>query len=234
MSLLRVFFRTAALLIAGGGGALHATLSPPSWYGEPGTTRQEFYFDTDSQSASANVLENPCGDSIVTVTLGPYSTGWQDPDNEFDFNRSGGDGAWDLGMGGYLSVDVPFAASPAGGGDWYRVDFHVEAVAYDAGAFAVLPGFHGEGHTARDLAVSKVLVEDVPPLASWEGLTWTGYYDHVTSNEVGFRVQAPANNVSVVDNLEVFTRFTIVPEPSSATLLVVILTMGAAQQRRRA
>lgn len=222
------------LFLAWSGGVvvLSAATPLPPWYGQPNSTRQGYYFDTNSQSPAANVLENPHGTPGATIVLGNFSDGYQDPGNSIDLNGVNNDGAWDLGISGTITVQLNGAPAPPPPGSYYRFYFEVYVVSYQG--ITALPLFEAVGLTPVDPVRQQSLVAPDPlfPSATWEGITWTGYFDNVLTNDLTFRIKAPSNNTSVVDSLEVFTHYTLVPEPS-ATLFVLGATIGWASRRRR-
>jgi hypothetical protein len=222
---------TAALL-CGGFFEVRAATPLPAWYGESDTTRQGYLFTTSSMSPTADILENPYQPPQATVTLGGFADGWQDPANPLELSGVLADGAWDLGMGGTITVSCQVAANPPEAGMFYRVDFEVYAVAYDG--ITALPVLGTAGLLPKGLVLTQTTVAADPmfPGATWEGLQWTGYFEDLTIDTLAFTLEAPADNTSVVDTLEVFTKVTIVPEPSVAALLVVP-ALGWVLRRRR-
>jgi len=221
-----------ALIAACSVGALSAATPLPSWDGDPGSTRQGYLFNTGSLAPTANFLANSYGVPSASITLGSFNTGWQDPLGQFTNPGADGDGAWDLGIAGFIDVQVPVAPAPADPGTHYRVDFQVWAVAYQG--ITALPAFSAVGLSAEDLASNQHLVAIDPefPGASWQGITWTGYFDDVTTDHITFRIQAPSNNISVIDTYEVFTLTTLVPEPSASLLLIAAASLGLRSRRK--
>jgi len=225
-------FPVAAVFVAGGLSVVSAATPLPVWYGEANTTRQGYFFASNSTTPSADILENPYLAPMTTITLGSFSDGWQDPASPYDLTGVESDGAWDLGIAGNINVSCTVGAAPPPPGAYYRVDFQVYVVAYRG--ITALPLFNSPGFTPFDLVRTQSTVAPDPefPGATWEGLKWTGYFDNVTTNNIGFSIRAPSNNVSVIDNMEVFTKLTLIPEPSTM-LLFVLSTFGWAIRRRR-
>lgn len=222
----------AAWFVAGGLHDAMAATPLPSWYGESNTTRQGYTFGNGSLTPAPDILENPYGSPVATVVLGTFSDGWQDPTAPYDLAGVNDDGAWDLGRAGTINVTcqiAPFAAAP---GTTYRVDFEVYTVAYFG--ITALPSFDTLGLTANDLTLTQNTVATDPqfPGASWQGLKWTGYYESQTSSTISFMIKAPANNTSVVDTFEVFTRVTVIPEPSALLLAIAPAAAWVARRRR--
>jgi hypothetical protein len=215
-----IYSAVAFILAAYGFSAAIAATPIPTWYGEPDTTRQGYEFTDGSFSPVPEVLENPYGTPVASVTLGGFSDGWQDPDSEFDLTGVLEDGAWDLGTAGAITVILKVAEDPPEPGSFYRIQFQIYVVAYLG--ITALPSLDTLGLAAEDLTLSQSLVAPDPlfPGATWQGRTWTGYFDSVTTNQIGFAVKAPANNTSVVDTFEVFTQVTLIPEPSAALMIL--------------
>lgn len=226
------FVPAAACLVAGGLDDAMAATPLPSWYGEANTTRQGYTFGTGSLTPAPDVLENPYGTPVATVVLGTFSDGWQDPLAPYDLAGVNDDGAWDLGKAGTINVTSQIASHEAAPGTTYQVDFEVYTVAYLG--ITALPLFDSLGLSANDLTLTQNTVANDPlfPGASWQGLKWTGNFTSQTSNTISFLIKAPANNTSVIDTLEVFTRVTVIPEPS-AFLLVFAPAAAWVVRRRR-
>ena len=169
---------------------------------------------------------------MTTVNLGGYSDGWQDPANPIDLSGISNDGAWDLGTSGFISVLCHVASAPPPPGSYYRVDFQVYVVAYRG--ITSLPSMDTVGVTVLDPEYSQSTVGPDPgfPGATWEGSVWTGYVDQLGAGDLTFAIRAPVNNTSVVDTMEVFTKLTLVPEPT-APLLFAMSIMGWVLLRRR-
>lgn len=222
----------AAWFVAGGLHHAMAATPLPSWYGEANTTRQGYTFGTGSLNPAPDILENPYGTPSATVVLGTFSDGWQDPVAPYDLAGVNDDGAWDLGKAGSISVTCPIAPLAAAPGTTYRVDFEVYSVAYFG--ITALPLFDSLGLTTNDLIYTQTTVANDPqfPGASWQGLKWTGYFTNQTSNTISFLIKAPANNTAVVDTFEVFTRMTLIPEPSAFLLVLAPAAAWSARRRR--
>ncbi len=131
------------LLAASGVAVVRAATPLPAWDGDPGSTRQGYLFDTGSLSPTANILQNSYGVPTANLTLGAFTSGWQDPNAPYTNPGADGDGAWDLGISGVIQVTVPIALAPADPGTYYRVDFQVWAVAYKG--ITALPAFEADG-----------------------------------------------------------------------------------------
>lgn len=219
---------SATLLLSG--SLLHAATPLPLWYGQPGTTRQGYTFGSGSQTPGANPLVNSYGTVSSQITLGSFSDGWQDPAEPVDLSGVDADGSWDLGLAGNFAVSAPYAPAAPAPGFYYRVDFQVYAVGYRG--ITALPNFSLTGATPSGLSMTQAFVANDPLFggATWESRTWTGYFDTTTAPPVAFTISAPANNTSVIDTIEVFTRITLIPEPGSTALC---LAAGLLLLRRR-
>lgn len=221
-----------ALLSVCGFSAATAATPLPLWYGDDGTTRQGYLFTSGVVNPTPEILESPYGMPTATVAVGGFSDGWQDPASEFDLTGVLEDGAWDLGIAGTITVMLEAAQDPPPPGTFYRIDFQVYAVSYLG--ITALPTLDTLGLTAGDLTITQsfVAVDPLFPGASWQGLTWTGFYDNMDTNLISFAVKAPFNNTSVVDTYEVFTRVTLVPEPSSALMFMASLMAWTLRRSR--
>ncbi len=55
---------------------------------------------------------------------------------------------------------------------------------------------------------------------TWQELNWSGYVENVSTNSVGFKLTG-AYDGSIIDEMTVYTRYTVVPEPSSGVLVFI-------------
>lgn len=213
-------------------GCAMAATPVPSWFGL-NSTHQAYFFGTGSTTPTADTLANPYGTPVATVTLGTFADGWQNPAEEFDNPGLNGDGAWDLGINGNISINMLAAATTPAPGTFYRVQFEIHTVAYEG--ITPLPVFDTLGLTAHDLQ-QTVTTEGPDPLVSgafWRRVKWTGYFDNLSTNALTFLLTPPTNKTSQIDSFEVFTQYQVVPEPSAAILLVAP-ALGWCVRRRRA
>jgi len=220
-------------IFAGGGIEIVGAATPlPAWYGQANTTREGYEFTNASLTPAATLLENANGTPAAVVSLGSFADGWQDPANPVQLSGVAQNGAWDLGTAGAITVQCAVAANPPVAGTFYRIDFEVYVVAYKG--ITALPSLNTLGLAANDLTLTQttVAVDPVFPGATWEGLKWTGYFDNVSTNTVSFAAQSPTNNTSIVDTYEVFTRATLVPEPSTILLFILPAAAWLLQRRR--
>lgn len=225
-------FPAVAAFAASGLIVVRAATPLPAWYGEPNTTRQGYEFTSASLTPPANILENAYGTPMITVNLGGFSDGWQDPANPIELSGVVANGAWDLGTAGAVTVQCQVGATPPAQGAYFHIDFQVYVVAYRG--ITSLPSFESPGFTALNLSLAQTTVAQDPqfPGATWEGRTWAGSFDQVTTNTIMFAIRAPGNNTAVIDTYEVFTRATLIPEPS-AIFMLTLPVIGWSLRRRR-
>ena len=228
-----------AIFLASSGGVLlvSAATPLPLWYPGPDTTRQGYNFDTVSLTPPPNVVSNPYGTPLTTITLGTFSDGWQEPGNlpppaVNDTNGVAYDGAYDLGISGTVITQLAFASTVAAPGTYYRVYFQVYTVAYFG--ITALPAFNPVALSPTALVRTQSFVANDPyfPGATWQGVRWTGYFDNVTSNSLTLGITAPVNNTTIVDTFEVFTRFELIPETSSSLLALGSAVVLMIRRRR--
>lgn len=221
----------ALLLIPLGTGCAMAATPVPSWYGL-NSTHQAYFFNSGSFTPAANTLDNLYGTPVATVTLGSLADGWQNPAEEFDNPGLNGDGSWDLGISGSISLNMLAAPSAPAPGTFYRVYFEVHTVAYEG--ITPLPVFDTLGLTTYDLQ-QTVTTEGPDPLVSgafWRRVKWTGYVDNITTNALAFALKPPATKTTQIDSFEVFTQYQVVPEPSASFLLVAPALAWTIRRRR--
>jgi hypothetical protein len=219
------------------GGLSPAATVIPIWAGDPGTTQQEYQFDTNSLSPMANALANPFGTPAGTVSITDFfASGWQDPSSASALSGVASDGAWDVGREGTFTVDVPFSPGAPPAGSYYRVDFHVHVVAYQLAGISAVPDLVDGGMTVHDPSFDQITIAPDPEFAAakWEGLTWAGYFDGVTDpSPISFQIKAPASTLSVLDTVEVFTRYSLIPEPSVPLLVMAGVAILGVTRRCR-
>ena len=201
----------------------------PSWSGEAGTTHFTYQFSTGDSTPAPDIAQSGFSSPVLTVMPGFASSGWQDPGAEFTSPGVENDGAWDLGNGGVISISLPVAAAAASLGTTYRIDFVVYAVSFIVPNS--LPAMSALGLSPQDEVIQDSTVEQAPPLSRWDSRTWTGYYEGVASDTITFNITAPTNG-STIDSFEVYTRLTVVPEPSSAGLAMLAGFFGCLRRRR--
>jgi len=77
-------------------------LFKPDWRGKPGSTYQKWLFDTDSNPAAPNVVENEYGSPSATILLGPVGGEWLYQMDGFGTPT----GYWDLRPGCSMVMDI--------------------------------------------------------------------------------------------------------------------------------
>lgn len=202
----------------------------PSWAGEAGTTHHVYTFSSNTATPAADTAQSTFASPTLTVLPGGAATGWQDPNEEFTSPGVDSDGAWDLGNGGSISFSLPVAAAAAAVGTTYRIDF----VIYMVGLVTpnVLPTLSAVNLAPQDLGIVDAQVQAPVALSRWDSRTWTGYYEGVTTRDITLNFTAPTNG-STVDTFEVYTRVTVVPEPSTSLLALAAGLAGCLRRRRR-
>ena len=211
-----------------------AIIPNPTWYGDPDTTYQSYTFTTDSATPDPETVSNPYGDPemlIINVpTLGGVGIGYVDP--SFGLNRSGG--SWDLGPEGYLTVDVPVAPVPVPGQS-YIVDIQVSVVYDPSVGFFTVP----EISVTPEAVVSTV---DEPTFEQdgfffWGLLTGTVTIPEAPSELITVLINATGANGSLIETVEIHTRYQLIPEAShfalgagAVALLLVLLRRSGKRQ----
>jgi hypothetical protein len=98
------------------------------------------------------------------------------------------------------------------------------AYLYDSNII-VAPELDTLGLSPLDLGYTDVALATVSN-RTYRGRTWTGYFENVTTDQLGLVVRTPTvtsgtQPTSVLDTVEVFTKVTVVPEPASCLLLAL-------------
>ena len=215
----------------------------PLWYNQADVlhTRQGHLFGTNDLTPTPDINSNANGTAQTIVNLGQFADGWQEPntiqqsgvDVDPDPNNRTGDGAWDLGIAGSIETGINFAPSTPQPGMFYDVEFQIYAVAFSS--LQRLPEFEAVGLSSQDLSYSQETVEGPLVLnATWEGMMWTGTFKNVDSSSLTIRFNVPTdvNSTSIIDSYEVFTRYTLVPEPSASAMLLGSLLVLISRRRR--
>jgi hypothetical protein len=204
----------------------------PSWYGQPNTTRTEYIFDSGVITPSANIFESPFGAASALVTVGAFSSGWQDPLAPFSLSGITNNGAWDLGRFGTINVTLPIASAPPDPGFTYTVDFDIYAIFYLSSPIAS-PTLETFGNVPSNLVRTQTFEADDPgfPGATWQRVRWTGSFQAQTATSLQIGITG-AFFGSVIDDMGLFTRTTAIPEPSAA-LLICFSAIGLVVRRRR-
>jgi hypothetical protein len=215
----------SVFLVLAGTAVLRAATPLPPWYLEPDTTREGYQFTSGSLNPLPEIDENPNGTPAAEVVVGEFSDGWQNPAVPWASHGLIGDGAWDLGVAGTFSVLSKIAADPPTPDSVFRVDFLIYvAYLYDSNII-VAPELDIVGQSPLDLAYTDVALGTVSN-RTYRGRTWTGYLENVTTNQIEWVASTPTvtsgtEPTAVLDTVEIFTKVTVVPEPSSCLLLAL-------------
>lgn len=206
----------------------------PTWFGEPNTTSQVFLFNSSDLTPAPNVSANPYGTTSASVDVGFFGNGWENP-ADLPISNPGfdGDGAWDVGAGndGSITFEVPVAPSVPGLGMSYRLDILIYVVAYKDLQELPVPSILGLAPGDLDLVSSNIL-STRPPAGSWRELTWEAVKNGHTSDSITIALTPPTGDVSVIDRVEIYTRFVAVPEPSSFALSLLAALAFCTRRRR--
>jgi hypothetical protein len=204
-----------------------AIISNPTWYGDPNTTYQSYTFSTNSTTPAPETVNNPYGAPDMLITVVPFigvGTGYQDP-NEFSVTRV--DGAWDLGPDGSIAVDVPIGPA-VGIGPGYILDYFISVV-YEGGLYSVPDTFFTPVSIANT-TVNPTFEQD--GIYRWHLLTAEGTISEVPTNLLQVLFDATGSNGSIVDTVEIHTRYTIIPEAGFYSLGLGLGTLGLILFRR--
>ena len=108
MAMYRTTIFAAVVAALAGQRVLAADDPETSWRGQPGSSQQEWHFDTGSSTPAAEVCLNSAPHS-ASVTPGTFALGWQ---NELP-GLGDVSGFWDLGRSGTISAPLPgFVTEP--------------------------------------------------------------------------------------------------------------------------
>lgn len=217
----------------------------PAWYNAADATHTHLahLFTTDDLTPAPDSNINSNGTPVTTVNLGGFNDGWQEPNT---IDQSGADidpgtpgrqtdGAWDLGVAGSIQSEINIAPSAPLSGMFYEVKFQVYAIALDS--LQRLPELEVVGHTAGDLTRSEVAVDGPTTLSGyWKGITWTGTLQNVNTDQLTFSFNVPTDvdSTSIIDSYEIFTSYTVVPEPSTSMMLLGSALVLVSRRKRRA
>jgi hypothetical protein len=197
----------------------------PVWKDDPLTTFASYTFTTPSTTPAPEEVRNPYGSPMLTVNPELFfGTGWQDPNGEFQLTRVPGEGAWDLGQFGNMALTIPVAPVA---GSVKDLDVFIDCVWYQGPVS--IPTFGVSGLTPATLLVTQELVQP-DGAGSWRRTNWDASFLNETADSITVMLQAPWNG-SVVDSLTVYTRY--VPEPGTATLVLLALAFAARRQRNQ-
>jgi hypothetical protein len=152
---------------------------------------------------------------ISAVPFLGVGTGYQDPLEPTEIHRV--DGAWDLGPDGSISLDIPVAPTP-GPGESYIVDVFV-AVVYEPtlGIFNVPDIIYTPASIAS--TSENPIFEPDGDFFFWGLKTSETTIGNVPTELISVLIDATGASGSLIDTVEVHTRYTLVPEPSVYALV---------------
>lgn len=213
-----------AMVLALCAGPAHAITLVPPWDGEPLTTYANYTFTTNSRTAAPEAYTNPHGVPALLVEDEQFfGTGWQDPDGEFQLTRVAGEGAWDLGQFGKMSITIPIA--PPGDLTPKELVVFLNFIWYLGPVNT--PTFTVASHTATSQFVESEFVQ-ADGAGSWRRTVWQATFEDYVPDSITLVLQAPWNG-SVIDSVALYT---LIPEPSAA-LLAFVSGLGFCLRRRR-
>ena len=201
-------------LLCGSLQCTFAAIALPLWVGDPQTTSCGYLFETNDDTPSPSSEVNPYGASLgsVSVASDGTGTGWQDPMEVFNITMTPDSGAWDVGKSGTVEIDLK--VGPAlGVGQSYEVEFQVRSISYFG--ITLLPSLSVEGLTPEsETSMTELFLADpLFPGASWQEEVWEGVFKNVTDENLTFVISAPSDGTSVVEAVEIYTRYTLIETP---------------------
>ncbi len=230
----KVFFASATLVVVFVVSRAQAAITTlaPLWDGDPQTTYASFAFATaGNPSAPDTGSHNPYGITSVSTIPGLFSYGdhggWQDPDDfTYTTRPSAGDGAWDLGREGTMTITIPIA--PSGDNSPKNVDVFLNFV-WIQPLFSI-PVYGISGFTPVSQLSEQEHVETYN-IQNWHRTVWSASFEDITTDTLTL-VLTGAFFGSVVDDLAVYTRYEVIPEPGTAMLSALALTGLMARRKR--
>jgi len=206
----------------------------PPWADDPWASRALFEFPTSDSTPDPDTYVNSYGAPQATVNLGRFGTGWQDPANPLHLTRVSTHGTWDLGESGNIGIDIPIGnASGNIGFEYYKLDVLVYVIHYYATPISVRPTLSLNGYSP--VSQSYVDAFHTPDtIGNWYARTWTATFTGITTDSVKLIVMGGGvGEGCVVDDIDVFVRPEVVPEPASALLLALFGAAAYWGHRRR-
>ena len=202
----------------------HAITLIPDWAGEALATDASYTFTTNNPVAAPELYHNSHGmPSLLVENETFFGTGWQDPEGEYQLTRVPGEGAWDLGQNGLMSITIPICTP----GDYSAKDLEVFVnLVWYQGPVAT-PDMTIGGQTATTSSFEFDLVAP-DGAGSWRRTVWSATFDGFSSDSVTLFLNAPWNG-SVIDSVSVYT---LIPE-AGVVSLVLIGAGGFVLRRRR-
>ena len=187
----------------------------PPWGGDPLSTTQIHTFTTDSLTPVPETLANAYGTPTTEIVINPNnSDGWQDPAlGAASSTRVPGEGAWDLGSDGSITITIPIA--PAGDFTPKFLDIGIDVV-YEAG-LASGPSLTLVEDTPLVLTMQDSFVEVISPRL-WFRTVWQASFEEFTSDTLTVVFSSPSDNTSIIDSIAIYT---VIPEPGAAALAML-------------
>lgn len=233
-AVIRLRWGLSALLLAVASPAWAGVIPNPAWVAEEGTTFQSYTFTTPSTTPDPEVVTNPYGSPIMLITAveteGGVGVGYMDPAIPFHIHRVGG--AWDLGPDGGMVVNVPVTPGPLSGSDHYILDLFVNVVYLSTlfSAPSIIPQ-----------PVAEVTSQTTPNFVlRTDGFSWWGLVtaqmtlDNFQQQVVTIVVAPNPPHGSLVDTVEIHSRYLLIPEPAvSAVMAGALATLALLFHRRR-
>ena len=166
-------------------------LVQPVWRGQEGTTYQHWRFDTSDNPAEPEIMSNPYGQAIATITIGEFGEGWA---NDLSLGLIG---LWNIGgLGGSVILDIPSESSVV------KYNDILVQVTYYVG-LAEVPTV--DVPEATFLEEVTILVLDDPPLGRWE-LHQSQWRIYPTPNHEQIIIISDPTWGSVIDQIVVDTK----------------------------
>jgi len=203
-----------------------AVVVPPAWDGLIGTTSETWRFTDNSVVTLPDEQSNPFADASATIATGFGSSGWQDPNIEFQV--SGYDGAWDLGSGGTVDLTIPFADEntplPV------LVDVVLDLLYFhDISQVPTVSFDQTLSNLEQDLVDEY---RDPDYYGWWRRLRISGSFFTSTAGNLGVTLTGDVDWGSVIDDITVYTQtVSQIPEPLVLTLLIPVFLVRLLRTR---
>ena len=183
---------------------------PPPWSDDVATTEAVFRFTTPDLLAEPEEERNAYGSAVAAVGLGAFAAGWQDPEDPIALSGVEGDGAWDLGQAGMITLEVPVGPAPQLG-DRHDVRLWVKVIGF-SGLTSMPDLVQPEAPQGGYEEEQGVVAPDT--LGAWLFHSWEGLIEDVGAGPLTVVILAP-NNGSLIDQLEVHTQLLVNGEPGT-------------------
>lgn len=176
----------------------------PPWAGQAGSTQLRHHFSTPALRPTPEVVLNAFGNPGTLITVNePFGTGWQNPALPFRTSGVEEDGAWDIGPGGSVVIDLPVAPEANDPGLIYRVEVFLHLVAYQTPV--ALPEISFPGLSLEAVSSSQAVLKQ-ETIGRYVGLTWRAEADLPAGvRTLQLRLSGTAQG-AVIDSVEMHTR----------------------------